>query len=129
MGLEDWPDGAGSAGGEAGRSGGDVEGDAALAGPCLLRSASGGADRRRLRCFRRDGLPAVLRGEDGRAVDSARPLLPDAHGRLLRGDLFRARDRMALRGLALAAGVPAPWDDRAGAGSFLAVEDAKPPAA
>jgi hypothetical protein len=26
------------------------------------------------------------RGEDGRAIDSARPVLPDAHGRLLRGD-------------------------------------------
>src|SRR5512144_2180492 len=79
--------------------------------------------------FTGDGLPALLRGEDGRAVDSARPVLPDAHGRLLRGDRLRARDRMALRGLAFASGVPAPWDDRTGAGSFLAVEDAKPPAA
>jgi hypothetical protein len=51
------------------RSGVDVEGDAALAGTRLLRSASGGADRRRLRCFRGDDLQAVLRGEDGRAID------------------------------------------------------------
>ena len=42
--------------------------------------------------FAETGLPAVLRGEDGRAVDSARPVLPDAHGRLLRGDRLRARD-------------------------------------
>src|SRR5512132_2767229 len=129
MGLEDWADGAGSAGGEARRSGGDVDGDAALAGSCLLRSASGGADRCRFRCFRRDDLQAVLRGEDGGAVDPAWPVLSDAHGRLLRGDRLRARDRMAVFGLALAQGVSASADDRSGAGSLLAVEDAEPPVA
>src|SRR5512135_1754263 len=108
---------------------GNVEGDAALAGPRLLRPASGGADRRWLRRFRGDDLQAVLCGEDGCAVDSARPLLPDAHGRLLRGDRQRAGDRVALRGLAVAAGVSASADGGAGAGPLLAVEDAEPAAA
>src|SRR5512147_2845498 len=87
------------------------------------------ADRRRLRRFRGDDLQAVLCGEDGCAVDSARPVLPDAHGRLLRGDRQRAGDRVALLGLAVAAGVSASADGGAGAGPLLAVEDAEPAAA
>src|SRR5512132_3948429 len=88
---------------EARRFGGDVERDAALAGPYLLRSASGGADRRRLRRFRRGGVQAVLRGEDGGAIGSARPVLPDAHGRLCRGSdsergiEWRCADSLSLR--------------------------------
>src|SRR5512144_610751 len=77
---------------------------------------------------RGDDLQAVLCGEDGCAVDSARPVLPDAHGRLFRGDRLRTRDRVALRGLAVAQGVSASADDGAGAGPLLAVEDAKPAA-
>src|SRR5512143_4207366 len=127
--VGDCPYSAGASGESARRSGGYVEGDAALAGPRLLRPASGGADRRRLRRFRGDDLQAVLCGEDGCAVDSARPVLPDAHGRLLRGDRLRTRDRVALLGLAVAAGVSASADGGAGAGSLLVVEDAEPPAA
>jgi transposase len=80
-----------------------VAGDAAVAGSHLLRSASEGADRRWLRRFRRDDLQAVLCGEDGGTVDPARPVLPDAHGRLFRGDLsergieWRCADSLSLR--------------------------------
>ncbi|WP_428991504.1 DUF6790 family protein [Methylocapsa aurea] len=49
----------------------------------LTDSVSMGSACRGLRCFRRERLQAVLRGEDGRAVAAAGALFPHAHGRLL----------------------------------------------
>ena len=57
----------------------------------------------------------------GRAIDSTWPVLPDAHGRLLRGDQLRAGDRVALRRLAVAQGVSASADDRVGSGGSVAL--------
>src|SRR5215207_5117006 len=54
------------------------------------------------------------------------PLLSDAHGRVLRGDRQRARDRVALFGLALVTRVSSAGDPRPGSGPFLDVEDAGP---
>ncbi|RME66499.1 MAG: IS4/IS5 family transposase [Caldilineae bacterium] len=50
-------------------------------------------------------MPAVLRRAARAAVDPAWGVLPDAAGRLLRGDRFAARDRLALCGQSLAGGV------------------------
>src|SRR3954467_14743264 len=94
-------DGAGER--SAKRSDGDLGGDAALARTRVLRPASGGADRGRFRRVCRDGVPALLRAEDGCPVGAAGALLPHAHGRLFRGDLQRARDRLALFGFDVAA--------------------------
>ena len=65
-----------------------------------------------------------LRRQAGPAVAAAGPLLPDASGRLLRGDRQRARPGMALRRQPVAARVPAAGHDRAGARPFLAEQDA-----
>src|SRR3954466_2654862 len=88
-----------------------------------------GAARSRVRRLRGRSLPRVLRQDHGRALGAARPVLSHAHGRVLRGDRQRARDRVALLGLILVTRVPPPGDDRPGSGPFLAVEDAEPPAA
>ena len=64
-----------------------------------------------------------LRRQAGPAVAAAGPLLPDASGRLLRGDRQRARPGMALRRQPVAARVPAAGHDRAGARPFLAYVD------
>ncbi len=67
---------------------------------------------------------ALLRQQAGPAVAAAGPLLPDAPGRLLRGDRQRARPGVALCRQPVAARVPAAGHDRAGAGPFLAEQDA-----
>src|SRR3954451_14407147 len=118
--------GDGSAGRSSGRADGDVVRDAALAGSRVLRSAARGAGRSRVRGR---SLPSVLRPDHGRTLGAARPLLPHAHGRVLRGDRQRARDRVALLGLILVTRVPPPESNRPGSGPVLAVEDAEPSAA
>ena len=55
----------------------------------------------------RGELPALLRGQDGRALGAARALFPHAPGGLLRGHRLRARSGVALLGFPVAAGVPA----------------------
>ena len=65
----------------------------------------------------------------GPAVAAAGPLLPHAPGRLLRRDRQRARPGVALRRQPVAARVPAPGHDRAGARPFLAEQDARAAAA
>src|SRR5271168_2122214 len=76
-----------------------------------------------LRRVRGADVQAVLCGEDGRAVAAAWAVLPHAHDRLFRGDRQRARDRLALRGLVLAARFPWAVEPRQGSRSFLAVAD------
>src|SRR3954453_22054330 len=120
--------GDGSAGRSSGRPDGDVVRDAALTGPRLLRPPARGAARSRVRRLRGGGLPSVLRPHHGRALGTTGPVLPHAHGRVLRGDRQRARDRVALLGLILVTRVPPPGGNRPGSGPFLAVEDAEPPA-
>src|SRR4051812_5579826 len=117
-----------STGRSAGRPDGDVVRDAALTGPRVLRPPARGAGRSRVRRLRGRSLPSVLRQDHGRTLSATRPLLPHAHGRVLRGDRQRARDRVALLGLILATRVPPPGGNRPGSGPFLAVEDAEPPA-
>src|SRR5437764_910883 len=107
------------------RSDGDLGGDAALARTRVLRPASGGADRGRFRRVCRDGVPALLRAEDGCPVGAAGALLPHAHGRLFRGDLQRARDRLALFGFDVAARFSAAGAPGEGSRSLLVVEDAR----
>ena len=46
--------------------------------------------------FVEESLPSVLRQDHGRALGAAGSVLPHAHGRVLRGDRQRARDRVAL---------------------------------
>src|SRR3954454_14410437 len=106
----------------------DVVRDAALTGPRVLRPPARGAGRSRVRRLRGRSLPSVLRQDHGRTLSATRPLLPHAHGRVLRGDRQRARDRVALLGLILATRVPPPGGNRPGSGPFLAVEDARPSA-
>src|SRR4051812_18586505 len=120
--------GDGSAGRSSGRADGDVVRDAALARPRVLRPPARGAARSRVRRLRGGRLPSVLRPHDGRTLSTARSVLPHAHGRVLRGDRQRARDRVALLGLILVTRVPPPGDDRPSSGPFLVVEDAGPPA-
>src|SRR3954470_12383680 len=78
--------------------------------------------------FVEDACQAYLRPHDGRALGAAGPVLPDAHGRVLRGDRQRARDRVAMLRLAVLARVPPLGDPRPSSGPFLAVEDAGPSA-
>src|SRR3954464_6288908 len=111
-----------------GRADGDVVRDAALTGSRVLRPPARGAARSRVRRLRGGHLPSVLRQDHGRALGAARPVLPHAHGRVLRGDRQRARNRVALLGLILVTRVPPPGGNRPGSGPFLAVEDAGPPA-
>src|SRR3954471_12148215 len=120
--------GDGSAGRSSGRADGDVVRDAALAGARVLRPLARGAARSRVRRLRGGHLPSVLRQDHGRALGAARSVLSHAHGRVLRGDRQRARDRVALLGLILVARVPPPGGNRPGSGSFLAVEDTRPSA-
>src|SRR3954465_1820285 len=117
-----------SPGGSSGRPDGDVVRDAALARPRVLRPPARGAGRSRVRRLRGGRLPSVLRPHDGRTLSPARSVLPHAHGWVLRGDRQRARDRMALLGLILVTRVPPPGEPPAGSRSFVAVEDAGPPA-
>src|SRR3954449_13593893 len=121
--------GDGSTGRSSGRPDGDVVRDAALTGPRLLRPPARGAARSRVRRLRGGGLPSVLRPDHGRTLSAAGPLLPHAHGRVLRGDRQRAWDRVAVLGLALVTRVSAAGNPRSGSGPFLAVEDAGPLAA
>src|SRR4051794_5245927 len=100
-------DGAGER--SAKRSDGDLGG--------VLRPASGGADRGRFRRVCRNGVPALLRAEDGCPIGAAGALLPHAHGRLFRGDLQRARDRLALFGFDVAAGFSAAGEPGEGSRS------------
>src|SRR5271165_1986089 len=93
----------GRAEGGSGRPDGDVGGAAALAGTRLLRPAAGTAAGGRVRRVRGRGVQALLRAEDGGAVAAAGAVFPHAHDRLFRGDRQRARHRVALRGLVLAA--------------------------
>src|SRR4051794_12084699 len=120
--------GDGSTGRSSGRADGDVVRDAALTGPRVLRPPARGAGRSRVRRLRGRSLPSVLRQDHGRTLGAARPVFPHAHGRVLRGDRQRARDRVALLGLILVTRVPPPGGNRPGSGPFLAVEDAGPPA-
>src|SRR3954465_3512046 len=120
--------GDGSAGRSSGRADGDVVRDAALTGPRVLRPPARGAARSRVRRLRGGHLPSVLRQDHGRTLGAARSVLPHAHGRVLRGDRQRARDRVALLGLILVTRVPPLGDHGPGSGPFLAVEDAGPPA-
>src|SRR4051812_30255590 len=76
--------------------------------------------------FVEDTLPSVLRPDHRCALGAAGPVLSDAHGRVFRGDRQRARDRVALFGLALVTRVSAAGNPRSGSGPFLAVEDAGP---
>ena len=69
-------------------------------------------------------MQAALRAEDGRAVAAAGAVFPHAHDRLFRGDRQRARHRVALRGLVLAARFPSAVEPREGSRSFLAVAHA-----
>ena len=62
--------------------------------------------------FAEASLPALLRGQDGRALGAARALFPHAPGGLLRGHRLRARSGVALLGFPVAAGVPADWGCR-----------------
>src|SRR4029079_7506814 len=102
--------GDGSAGRSSGRADGDVVRDAALTGPRVLRPPARGAGRSRVRRLRGGHLPSVLRQDHGRTLSPARSVLPHAHGRVLRGDRQRARDRVALFGLAVLTRVPSPGD-------------------
>src|SRR5271165_1925768 len=114
----------GRAEGGSGRPDGDVGGAAALAGTRLLRPAAGTAAGGRVRRVRGRGVQAVLRAEDGRAVTAAGAVFPHAHDRLFRGDRQRARHRMAVRGLVLAARLPAAVVSGEGPRSFVAVAHA-----
>src|SRR4051794_32874567 len=82
----------------------------------------------RVRRLRGGRLPSVLRPHDGRTLGATGPVLPHAHGRVLRGDRQRARDRMAVLGLALLTRVSPPRDPRPSSGPFLAVQDTRPSA-
>src|SRR5271166_286426 len=117
-------DGDGAVGGGSGRLDGDVGGDASLAGTRVLRPAAGAAAGSRFRRVRGAGLQAVLCAEDGRAVAAAGTVFPHAHDRLFRGDRQRARHRMAVRGLVLAARFPAAVEPGQGPRSFVAVAHA-----
>src|SRR5271165_5316623 len=99
-------------------------GDASLAGTRVLRPAAGVAAGGRFRRVRGAGLQALLRAEDGRAVAAAGTVFPHAHDRLFRGDRQRARHRLALRGLVLAARFPAAFEPRQGSRPFVAVAHA-----
>src|SRR3954464_6024939 len=105
-----------------------VSRDAALTGSRVLRPPARGAGRSRVRRLRGRSLPSVLRQDHGRTLSTARSVFPHAHGRVLRGDRQRARDRVALLGLILVTRVPPPGGNRPGSGPFLAVEDAGPSA-
>src|SRR4051812_33496589 len=120
--------GDGSAGRSSGRADGDVVRDPALTGPRVLRPPARGAARSRVRRLRGRSLPSVLRQDHGRTLGATRPLLPHAHGRVLRGDRQRARDRVALLGLILVTRVPPPGEPPAGSRSFVAVKDTRPSA-
>src|SRR3954468_22592074 len=120
--------GDGSAGRSSGRPDGDVVRDAAVSGPRLLRPLAAGAGRSRVRRLRRGCLPSVLRQDHGCALGAAGPGLSDAHDRVFRGDRQRARDRVALFGLALVTRVPPPGGPPAGSRSFVAVQDTRPSA-
>src|SRR3954471_4740165 len=98
--------GDGAAGRSSGRADGDVVRDAALTGSRVLRPPARGAGRSRVRRLRGRSLSSVLRQDHGRTLGSAGPVLPHAHGRVLRGDRQRARDRVALLGLILVTRVP-----------------------
>src|SRR5271166_4470344 len=100
-------------------------GDASLAGTRVLRPAAGAAAGSRFRRVRGAGLQAVLCAEDGRAVAAAGTVFPHAHDRLFRGDRQRARHRMAVRGLVLAARFPAAVEPGQGPRSFVAVAHAR----
>ncbi len=67
----------------AGRTLDSHHADAAVAGACVLSEAQRTLGRGRVRSVGRRPLPAVLRGEDGSARDSARRLLSHAAGRVL----------------------------------------------
>src|SRR5438445_9679697 len=68
---------------------------------------------------------ALLRAEDGCPVGAAGALLPHAHGRLFRGDLQRARHRLALFGFDVAARFSAAGEPGEGSRSLVVVEDAR----
>ena len=87
---------------------------------CGTLLIAGGFDR-----FVEAVMPALLRRDDGRAVIAAGAVLPDAHGRLFRGDRQRARHYLAVFGLAVAARFSAAGEPGEGSRSFLAVEDAR----
>src|SRR3954471_16282035 len=115
--------GDGSAGRSSGRADGDVVRDAAFSGPRVLRPPVRGAGRSRVRRLRGGHLPSVLRQDHGCALGAAGPVLSDAHDRVFRGDRQRARDRVALFGLALVTRIPPPGGPPAGSRSFMAVKD------
>src|ERR1700693_1281829 len=117
-------DGDGAVGGGSGRPDGDVGGDAALAGTRVLRPVAGAASESGVRRVRGRGVQALLRAEDGRAVAAAGAVLPHAHDRLFRGDRQRAWHCVALRGLVLAARLPAAVEPRQSSRSFVAVAHA-----
>jgi nucleoside-diphosphate-sugar epimerase len=64
-------------------------------------------------------MPALLRRDDGRAVVAAGAVLPDAHGRLFRGDRRPARHCLAVFGLAVAARFSAAGEPRAPVGYIV----------
>src|SRR3954462_15052341 len=81
--------------------------------------------RSRVRRLCGGGLPSVLHQDHGRTLSAAGPVLSDAHDRVLRGDRQRARDRVALFGLALVTRVSAAGNPRSGSRSFMAVKDTR----
>jgi hypothetical protein len=89
---------------------------------CILRPVQRDPGRGGVRRDGRDALPAVLRGR-GPPVGSARTVLPDAVRRPVRGAGFGARDRMALRRLAVAASLPGAGRGRARARPLHAQRD------
>src|SRR6267154_4892315 len=115
--------GDGARGQSARRSDRDLGRDASLAGTCVLRPASGSPDRGRFRAVCRDGMPALLRAEDGRTVSAAGALFPDAHGWLFRGNCQRAGHRVAVFGFDVAARFSAAGEPGEGSRSFVVVED------
>src|SRR3954451_18197705 len=96
---------------------------AALARARLLRPPTSRPGRGRVRPLRRGGVRAPLREPARPTVAAAGPLLPDAPGRLLRGDRQRARARVALPRQPLAPRVPAARHHRAGARPLVVEQD------
>src|SRR5206468_5493934 len=92
----------------------------------VLREIEHGAGGGRVRSIRRRAVRAALRRERGTALDRTWGLLPDAVHRLLRGAGVAARDRVALRGQFVAAGVSRGRADAEDAGALE--HDADPPA-
>src|SRR5215210_8963819 len=75
--------------------------------------------------FCRDGVPALLRAEDGSTLSAAGALFPHAHGWLFRGDRQRAWYCVALFGFDVAAQFSAAGEPGEGSRSFVVVQDAR----